>query len=86
MFLAEELSQSTEEGEQTLLPVFISPNDVRAAYAKVGLAAERLNSVKVLELRQLLKMMGEETPDAVNPWRAVQFIPSPASIKLVQEL
>lgn len=86
VFLAEELAQATPEGEQTLLPIFLNPNDVRAAYDSVGLPAEALSRVKVLELRQLLDMMSEETPDAVNPWRAVRFLASAAAIKLAQEL
>ena len=86
VFLAEELAQATPEGEQTMLPIFLHPNDVRQAYDKVGIPPEALNRVKVLELRQLLKMMSEETPDAVNPWRAVRFLTSPAAIQLAQEL
>jgi len=69
-----------------LLPIFLNPNDVRAAYDSVGLPAEALSRVKVLELRQLLDMMSQETPDAVNPWRAVRFVASAAATKLAQEL
>lgn len=86
VFLAEELAQATAEGEQTMLPIFLHPDDVRAAYDSVGLPGEALSRVKVLELRQLLDMMSQETPDAVNPWRAVRFVTSAAATKLAQEL
>ena len=86
VFLAEELAQATPDGDQTVLPVFIHPADVQAAYSKAGIPADALSRVKVLELRQLLQMMLDETPDAVNPWRAVRFLPSPAAIELAQKL
>ena len=86
VFIAEELSQSTPEGEQTLLPVFLSPNDVRAAFNKNGLQEKALERVNVLELRQLLRSMLEPTPDAVNPWRAVQFVASREAIALAQDI
>ena len=134
VFVAEELSQATPEGAQTLLPIFLRPEDVRAAYARAGIDAKALERVQVpatlsthrwiewhprspdepgtdgavhalgasakavrrphptfliwqvLELRQLLQLMMRETPDAVNPWRAVQFIASPAALELAHEL
>jgi len=86
VFVAEDLAQATPEGAQILLPVFLSPDDVRAAYAKAGIPANALEGVKVLELRQLLKAMLEGTPDAVNPWRATRFITSHAALQLAQEM
>ena len=86
VFIAEELSQAGPEGEQILLPVFLNPNDVRAAFDKVGLPPKALERVNVMELRQLLRSMLEPAPDAVNPWRAVRFVPSPEAMALAQDL
>ena len=86
VFIAEELMQASAEGAQILLPVFLSPHDVQAAYERAGIPAKALEGVKVLELRMLLKHMAEGTPDAVNPWRATQFIASPASLKLAHDV
>ena len=87
VFVAEELAQvSADGGAQVSLPVFLSPHDVRAAYDRYGVPPAALEKVKVMELRQLLAMMLEGTPDAVNPWRAVAFIASPDASKLAQEL
>lgn len=86
VFVAEELAQATTEGEQTMLPIFLSPNDVRAAYDKLSISPEALSRVKVLELRQLIQMMTAETPDAINPWRAAQFLTSPSAIQLAHQL
>jgi len=86
VFIAEELSQSTPEGEQILLPIFLNPNDVRAAFDKLGVPAKALEGVKVMELRMLLQSMSEPTPDAVNPWRAVRFIASPDAVALAQDI
>jgi len=85
-FIAEELAQSTTGGQQVLLPVFLNPNDVRAAYAQRSIPAKALEEVRVMELRQLLKLMTEATPDAVNPWRAVKFFASPDAAKLAESL
>ena len=68
------------------MPVFLNPNDVRNAYAQAGIPEKALANVKVLELRQLLKYMGEATPDAVNPWRATRFYSSPGAMKLAHEV
>ena len=86
VFIAEELAQASAEGEQILLPVFLDARDVQAAFDKVGLPPKALEGVKVLELRQLLKAMGEPAPDAVNPWRAVRFMPSHSAVQLRQEV
>ena len=86
VFMAEELAQADPEGTQILLPIFLSPSDVQAAYEKAGIPATALQRVKVLEIRQLLKMMLEPTPDAVNPWRATQFITVRRSMELAQSL
>ena len=56
------------------------------AYQQAGVPEKALERVQVLELRQLLKMMSEEAPDAVNPWRATRFVASPSAAKLAQEL
>ena len=86
VFIAEELAQATPEGAQIAMPVFLNPNDVRDAYAQAGIPEKALANVKVLELRQLLKYMGEATPDAVNPWRATRFYSSASAMKLAHEV
>ena len=86
VFVAEDLAAASPEGAQILLPIFLSPDDVRAAYEQAGLPPKALENIKVMELRQLLQVMAQGTPDAVNPWRAVQMITSAGNVKLAEEL
>ena len=86
VFVAEDLAAASPEGAQILLPIFLNPDDARAAYEQAGLPSKALENIKVMELRQLLQLMAQGTPDAVNPWRAVQMITSTGNAKLAEEL
>mmetsp|Transcript_22615 Transcript_22615/g.57581 ORF Transcript_22615/g.57581 Transcript_22615/m.57581 type:complete len:146 (-) Transcript_22615:271-708(-) len=87
VFIASELAQAGPNGEQTALPVFLSPLDVQTAYEKVGVPEEALEKLNMMEIRSLLKFMAEDpTEDAVNPWRAIQFFPTVEARDLALQL
>ena len=87
-FVAEELAQAGPEGEQRALPIYLSPLDLRDAYAKAGVLNGQVAQTgpRVLELRVLVKHMLDEPKEYPNAWRAVEFVPTPQAIELVQML
>lgn len=87
VFVGEALAQAGPNGEQLALPIFFSPQDLQQAYmmAKVP-QSEMERGMSVMDIRQILARMEEEPVDFPNPWRAVQFITTPATAKLANEL
>ena len=87
IFIGEHLAQTGPGGEQLLLPVYLDPNDMRAAYKKVGIPKHVLDrGPKIMDLRQFVGHMMARTNEHPNPWRSVQFIGSPDGAKLAHEL
>lgn len=87
-FVGEELAQADADGAQRALPVYMSPYDLRDAYAKAGVLGESVaqSGPKVLELRVLVKHMLDEPKEYPNAWRAVEFVPTPAAVELARLL
>jgi len=87
-FIGEELAQAGPEGEQRALPVYMSPHDLRDAYAKAGVLNGPVAQTgpRVLELRVLVKHMLDEPKEYPNAWRAVEFVPTGEARELLRQL
>lgn len=87
VFVGEVLAQAGPNGEQLLLPIFFSPNDLAAACEAAGVPqSEMEKGFQVMDLRALVARMAEKPVEVPNPWRAIQFVTMPAARQLAERL
>lgn len=98
VFIGEELAQAApapavaaaaggSDNAMTMLPVFLSPYELRDAYQARNVPKQAYaKGPKTMDLRSLVANMAAEPHEYPNPWRAVEFVASRAAAELAQEL